>query len=99
MRLYQTLESLIQDVSYAMRGFQRSPGFTATVALMLALAIGANTAIFSVVDRLFLRRLPYPESTQLVVLYETFPNVPRNNVSPANWLDWQRMSQSFDFLA
>jgi putative ABC transport system permease protein len=93
------LEDLLRDVRLAMRGFRRAPGFTATVVLMLGLGIGANTAIFSVVDRLLLRDLPYPDGEQVVMVYETFPTNPRNNVSPANWMDWQRLSRSFEFLA
>jgi putative ABC transport system permease protein len=99
MRIRQIVESLTQDVTYALRGFRRSPGFTLIVVVMLALGIGANTAIFSFVDRLLIRQLPYPQSNQLVMLYETFPSTPRSNVSPANWLDWQRLSTSFEVLA
>ena len=64
--------------------------------LTLALAIGGNTAIFSLVDQLLLRPLPYPQGDQLVTVYETFsiatgqPGNASNSVSPANWLDWQR---------
>jgi hypothetical protein len=79
------LEQLIRDVKVALRGFQRSAAFTLTVVLMLALGIGANTAIFSIVDRLLLRNLPYPEGDQVVMVYESFPTSPRQNVSPANW--------------
>src|SRR5262245_45730737 len=99
MRMIQMAEIVMTDVRYALRGLQRSPGFTATVVVMLALGIGANTAIFSIVDRLFLRALPYPESDQLVMVNETFPGSTRNAVSPANWLDWQRLSHSFETLA
>src|SRR5262245_37696422 len=97
--MIQMVETLMADVRYALRGLQRSPGFTATVVVMLALGIGANTAIFSIVDRLFLRALQYPESNQLVMIYETSPGSPRSSVSPANWLDWQRLNHSFETLA
>jgi len=99
MRILQIAENLTADVRYALRGLQSSPGFTATVIVMLALGIGANTAIFSIVDRLFLRALPYPESNQLLMIYETSPGTSRTNVSPANWLDWQRLNHSFETLA
>src|SRR5262245_51139428 len=99
MHIRQITENVTQDIVYALRGFRRSPGFTLSVIVMLALGIGANTAIFSFVDRLLIRELPYPQSNQLVVLYETFPSTARNNVSPANWLDWQRLSKSFEALA
>src|SRR5262245_26360723 len=97
--IQQIVESLTQDITYALRGFRRSPGFTLIVVVMLAVGIGANTAIFSFVDRLLIRQLPYPQSNRLVMLYETFPSTPRSNVSPANWLDWQRLSKSFEILA
>ena len=99
MRILQIAENLTADVRYALRGLQSSPGFTATVIVMLALGIGANTAIFSIVDRLFLRALPYPESNRLLMIYETSPGTSRTNVSPANWLDWQRLNHSFETLA
>ena len=99
MRIFQIAENLTADVRYALRGLQSSPGFTATVIVMLALGIGANTAIFSIVDRLFLRALLYPESNQLLMIYETSPGTSRTNVSPANWLDWQRLNHSFETLA
>jgi len=99
MRILQIAENLTADVRYALRGLQSSPGFTATVIVMLALGIGANTATFSIVDRLFLRALPYPESNQLLMIYETSPGTSRTNVSPANWLDWQRLNHSFETLA
>jgi predicted permease len=94
------LESILRDVRHALRGFRRSPGFAATAVLMLALAIGANTAIFSFVDRLLLRALPYPNGDQLVMVEEHRVNPEsRMSVSPANWLDWQRLSKSFDSIA
>jgi predicted permease len=93
------LDDLLRDVRHSLRGLRRSPAFTITVILMLALGIGANTAIFSIVDRLLLRDLPYPDGEQLMMVYESVPSTPRTNVSPANWMDWQRMSRSFEFLA
>src|SRR5262249_17318498 len=99
MRIPLILEYLRQDIRYALRGFQRSPGFTASGVGMVALGIGGNTAIFSLVDRLLIRQLPYPESQRLVMMYESFPGTPRNNVSLSNWLDWQRLNHSFESLA
>jgi putative ABC transport system permease protein len=98
MNFLHLCEGLLQDVKYAIRSLRRSPGFTATVIFMLALAIGANTAIFSLLDRLLLRDLPYPESNRLALVYEDFGS-PRSSVAPANWLDWQRLSTSFESLA
>jgi len=99
MRIPETFHNLRQDVRYAVRGFHRSPQFTIAVIVMLALGIGANTAIFSFVDRLLLRQLPYPQSDRLVMMYESFPRTPRGTVSISNWLDWQRSNQSFESLA
>lgn len=65
----------------------------------MAIGIGANTAVFSVVDRPLLRSLPYPEGERLVMVYESGFGNPRNSVSPANWLDWLQESRSFDSLA
>ena len=84
------------DIRYCLRTLARTPVFTITVVLTLALGIGANTAIFSIVDRLLLRSLPFPNGEQLVVLHESRRTAPRMDVSPANWLDWQRDSRSFE---
>ena len=81
------------------RGLRRSPGFTLAVVLTLALGIGANTAIFSVVDQLLLRPLPYPEGENLVMVYEARESNSHNSVSPANWLDWQRDNRTLERAA
>jgi ABC-type lipoprotein release transport system permease subunit len=74
MRLSTRLaDNLIRDARHLARGLVKSPVFTVTVALTLALGIGGNTAIFSVVDQLLLRRLPYPQGNQLIAVYESFP--------------------------
>ena len=99
------VEDLARDARHMARGLAKSPVFTLTVVLTLALAIGGNAAIFSVVDQLLLRPLPYPQGNQLITIYETFPfaigqtgNV-GNSVSPANWLDWQRENRTLQSLA
>src|SRR5262245_61926390 len=91
--------NLVRDLRLALRALAKTPTFTATVVLTLALGIGFNTAIFSIVDRLLLRPLPYPNGEAVVLLHETRPTAPHMDVSPANWLDWQRDSASFDGLA
>ena len=106
VRTARVFEDIVRDVRHMGRGLRRSPGFSIAVILTLALGIGGNTAIFSVVDQLLLRPLPYPHGEQLLTIYESFPllaGAPRgggsNAVSPANWLDWQRDSQTLQELA
>lgn len=97
------LENVVRDVRHTGRSLGKSPGFALAVILTLATGIGANTAIFSVVDQLLLRPLPYPDGDRLVMVNETFPGIIKaidvNSVSPANWLDWQRESRTFESLA
>ena len=73
------IEAFGQDARYALRGMKRSPGFTAVVVLSLALGIGANTAIFSLLDTVMLRRLPVQHPEELVELLQKYPNQPRQN--------------------
>jgi putative ABC transport system permease protein len=95
------MRELIQDVRYAARLLRRSPGFTLVAVAALALGIGANTAIFSVVDTLLLRPLPYADADKLAVVWEH--NIPRdrknNVVSPGNFIHWRELNQSFKELA
>src|SRR5436305_11818837 len=76
----------------------KSPTFTAIAVLALALGIGANTAIFSVVNTILLRPLPYKHPSQLVVIWEnaTHLGFPKNTPSPANFLDWQKQNTVFE---
>ena len=91
---------LSQDVRYGLRMLRKNPAFTAIAVLALALGIGANSAIFSVVNALLLRPLPYKNPSQLVVVWEnaTHLGFPKNTPSPANFLDWQKQSTVFDGL-
>src|SRR4051812_11815719 len=95
------LETFLQDVRYAARTLAKRPGFTAVAVLTLALGVGANTAIFSVVEAVLLRALPYRHAERAVVVWENYRtrNQPRNVVNPANFLDWQGQAKSFDQMA
>src|SRR5215510_6628598 len=107
VRTAPTLEHIVRDVRHVARGLRKSAGFTIAVGLTLALGIGGNTAIFSVIDQLLLRPLPYPDGEQLLTVYEAFPPSAigtgearlRNVVSPANWLDWQQQSHTIQAFA
>ena len=91
------LDSLWQDLCYALRMLRKSPGFTAIAALTLALGIGANTAIFSVVDAVLLRPLPFPRSDRLasVESLNTQNGIPHDSASYPNFFDWRKQNQVF----
>ena len=93
------MESLIQDIKYAVRMLLKSPGFVAIAVLTLALGIGANTALFSIVNGVLLRPLPYPRPSELVVLSEKTANFESSSISYPNFLDWQRSNSSFASMA
>jgi predicted permease len=95
------MATLFQDFRYAMRVLDRSPGFTITAVLVLALAMGANTAIFSVIEAVLLRPLPYQESQRLCVLWKTVPsrNIEWDWTSYPTIRDWREQSHAFEDLA
>jgi putative ABC transport system permease protein len=101
MRKVNWLEDFVQDLRYAARMLRRSPGFTAIVILTLALGIGANTAIFSVVDAILLRPLPFADPGGLVIVWETNSQTAstHNTVSPPNFLDWQSQNRVFSEMS
>jgi putative ABC transport system permease protein len=93
--------TLLQDVRYGLRMLGKAPGFAAIAVLTLALGIGANTAIYTAVDRILLRPLPYAQPERLVVLWEDFSRIgfPRNNLSPADYVDWKNQNSVFEDVA
>ncbi|HEX7314428.1 MAG TPA: ABC transporter permease [Pyrinomonadaceae bacterium] len=93
------MRTLLQDLRFGLRTLAKRPGFTAVAVLTLALGIGANTAIFSVVNAVLLRPLPFRESERLVVVYETTGSVPRDFVSVPNLDDYRAGSRSFEGFA
>jgi putative ABC transport system permease protein len=90
---------LSQDLRYAIRMLARRPGFTVIAVLTFALGIGANAAIFSVVNAVLLRPLPYPQPGRLVTLWETLSAEGRTRVTPANFLDWHERTRAFQDIA
>jgi predicted permease len=95
------MEVLLKDVRYGIRNLLKHPGFTCIAVLTLALGIGANTAIFSVVNAVLLRALPFPDPDRLVMVWEdaSFAGFPRNTPAPANYADWKSQNQVFEELA
>ena len=104
MRRVNFIEDFIQDLHYGLRVLVKSPVFTIVAVLSLALGIGANTAIFSVVNGLLLQPLPYPEPERIVDVWhtppqESFPGMATFSVSPGNYLDWKNQNESFEHMA
>ena len=98
------MHNFISDLRLGIRLLLRNPGFAATAILLLALGIGANTAIFSVVNAVLLRPLPYPDPARLMQVWhvppaKSFPGLTLFSVSPANYLDWQSQNRTFDQMA
>ncbi|MGB7151687.1 MAG: ABC transporter permease, partial [Terriglobales bacterium] len=93
------MSGLLQDFRYALRQMTRSPGFTFVAVITLALGIGANTAIFSVVNSVLIKPLPYPDPQRLVQIFETLPGSNRKSVSGGAFKDWREHSSKFAHLA
>src|SRR5437868_8937322 len=94
-----SLEAFWQDLRYGARMLAKSPGFALIAIFTLALGIGANTAIFSVVNGVLLNPLPYPHPEQIVSLFTEMPNFKNGSISYPNFEDWRRMNRSFSSMA
>ncbi len=95
------METIIKDINYGIRGLLRRPGFTLITILTLALGIGANTAIFSVVNAVLLEPLKFHEPERLAMIWEeaSFAGFPTNTPAPANYADWKAQNNSFEQMA
>ena len=99
VRMGHALSTLWQDVRYGLRMLAKYPGFTCVVVLTLALGIGANAALFSVVNGVLLNPLPYPQPEQLVTLHQSKPNFETGAIPYPNFLDWQKENRTFSAMA
>src|SRR5690348_18355647 len=93
------MNTLLQDIRYGLRMLAKAPGFTVLAVLTLALGIGANTALFSIVNGVLLNPLPFPHPEQLVTLHESKPNFPTGSISYPNFRDWQKENHTFSGMA
>ena len=93
------MTGVLQDLRYAVRQLRKSPAFTAVAVITLALGIGVNTAIFSVVNGVLLSSLPFPNASRIVSMFQDKPNFPKGSISYPNFLDWQRDNHSFEAMA
>jgi putative ABC transport system permease protein len=96
-----SVHEILQDIRYSVRMLRKSPGFTTVALLTLALGVGANTAIFSFVDGVLLKPLPYANANRIMRVLEKPPGDPeaRNGISTLNFLDWQRQNSVFQYMA
>ena len=95
----QMFSNVIRDVRFGLRQLWKAPGFSVVAILTLGLGIGSSSAIFSVVNGVLLRPLPYPEPDALVRVHEVVPQYGRFSVAPANFLDWRTQNKSFERIA
>src|SRR5713101_4785213 len=98
------MTSFLQSLTHALRMLRKNPGFTLSALAVLTLGIGANTAIFSVVNTVLLRPLPFPQSQSIVTIFHVppaaaFPGMKTFAVSSANYLDWRKQSDVFDSIS
>src|SRR5262249_24869377 len=93
------MDTLVGDLRYGFRTLVRNPMFTVVAVITLALGIGANTAIFSVVNAVLLRPLPYRDAGKLVLVFETEPELPKAPVSGQDFVDWREQNTAFESMA
>ena len=93
------MQNLLQDMRFGIRMLVKKPGASLVAILTLALGIGANAAIFSIVNTVLLRPLPYKDPERLVALWENIPSQGQSRVSPANFFDWKKQSTSFEDMS
>src|SRR5687768_160094 len=93
------MDTLFKDIRYGWRGLMNRPGFSAIVIVTLALGIGASTAIFSIVNSVMLRRLPYPTAGRIVAIQELNPEGRQSQVTGPNFIDWRAQNTVFEHLA
>src|SRR5207248_10539973 len=93
------MHNFLQDVHYALRMLRNSPGFAAIAIVTLALGIGANSALFSVVNGVLLNPLPYPEPNRIMSLYFKTNQFQQGSISYLNFLDWQKDNRTFASMA
>src|SRR5262245_18462650 len=93
------MNSLLQDLRYGVRMLSKNPGVSVVAVITLALGIGANTAIFSVVNAVLLRPLPYRDPDRLVTLWERVPSQGQCRVAPANFHDWKKQNTLFEGIS
>ena len=98
-RSVRWMDSLVKDVRYGLLLLRRDPGFAFVAIAVMAIGIGANTAMFSVMDAVMLKPLPYPEPERIVRVWETPTPASRNGISTLNFVDWKRLSTSFEALS
>ena len=93
------MSTVFSDLQYAIRQLAKSPGFAVIAILTLTLGIGANTAIFSVVNAVLLNPLPYPQPDRIVALFHDKPNFRMGSIAYPNFEDWRRENRSFSSMA
>src|ERR1041385_1583305 len=98
------MQDLLLSLTHALRVLRRNPGFTLSALAVLTLGIGANTAIFSVVNAVLLRPLPFPDSDSIVTVFHVppaaaFPGITKFSVSAANYLDWRKQNDVFESMS